>query len=193
MQKIIRLAEAISDDLYQAVLYQEIFAPSGLDTEFINRVNSRQIHEGFNVVSEALELGVITILCRIWDKTRGTARIAEVAKRLHKNPGLVSDQALCAEWQANVEKIEKSEELKVLRGFRNVGLAHKCDPNAPDPRSKSNTRRMQYGDARRVLDATLPIVNELNDLIGSNYPINFDRERHDWRRHASKFWGVLSS
>src|ERR1700745_4120313 len=135
---ITRLAQAISDDLCQVIIYYKVFAPSGLDASLIDRVNQNKIHEGFNVVSEALELGVITILCRIWDKRRGTARITEVVSRLRKNPSVVSDQTAFAQWQADVEKFEKSEPLRVLRGFRNVGLAHRNDPNLPDPRSKSN-------------------------------------------------------
>jgi hypothetical protein len=87
-----RLALAINHDLDQAVAYYEVYAPSGVCAPLIERVNQNQIHEGFNVVSEALELGVITTLCRIWDKTRGTARITEVMSRLLKNPSFVSDQ-----------------------------------------------------------------------------------------------------
>jgi hypothetical protein len=51
---IIRLAETINDDLYEAVIYYEVFAPSGLHAPLLDRVNHHQIHEGFNVVSEAL-------------------------------------------------------------------------------------------------------------------------------------------
>ena len=98
--------------------------PSGLSEPLIERVNQHLIHEGFNVVSEALELGVITTLCRIWDKTRGTASVTDVMSRLRRNPGVVSDQTAFAQWQADVESVEKSEHLAVLRGFRNTGLAH---------------------------------------------------------------------
>ena len=91
------MAQTMNDDLCQAVIYYEVFAPSGLHAPLLDRVNHHQIHEGFNVVSEALELGVITTLCQIWDKTRGTARITEVVSRLQKNRGLVSDRAQFAQ------------------------------------------------------------------------------------------------
>src|ERR1700745_3635436 len=100
---ITRLAQAISDDLCQVIIYYKVFAPSGLDASLIDRVNQNKIHEGFNVVSEALELGVLTILCRIWDKTRGTARMTEVASRLQKNPSLASDQSQLAQWEGDVD------------------------------------------------------------------------------------------
>src|SRR5260370_28358394 len=165
--EIVRLAITINDDLCQAIAYYEVFAPSGLDASLINRVNDHEIHVGFNVVSEALdlELGVITTLCRIWDKTQGTARITEVVKRLLKNRDLVSDQTAFAQWQADVETFEKSDHLTALRAFRNVGLAHRNDPNVPDPRSKSNTRLVLCGDARIGLQGTIPIVHRLNSLI----------------------------
>jgi hypothetical protein len=191
--EIVRLAVAINDDLCQAIAYYELSAPSGLSVPLIERVNRHLIHEGFNVVSEALELGVITILCRIWDKTRGTARITAVMSRLRKNRSVVSDQTAFDQWQADVEKFEKSEHLKALRAFRNVGLAHRNDPNLPDPRSKSNTRRVLYGDARIVLEGTIPIVHRLNSLIvGVTQSTDFPRKRHDWEQRAAKFWDALA-
>ena len=116
--EIVRLVIAINDDLCQAIAYYELFEPSGLSEPLIERVNQHLIHEGFNIVSEALELGVITSLCRIWDKTRGTASVTDVMGRLRRNPGVVSDQTAFAQWQADVESFEKSEHLTVLRGFR---------------------------------------------------------------------------
>jgi AbiU2 len=190
---IMRLAQAISEDLYQAVAYYEVFVPSARDPALIDCVNSHQIHEGFNVISEALQLGVITTLCRIWDKRRGTARIAEIARRLRENSHLVSDQAELTQWLADVEKTEQSHELAALRGFRNVGLAHRSDPNLPDPRTKSNTRRVLHGDERCVLERTVSLVEKLDGLIGSSHRINFGQERQNWQRRASKFWGATPS
>jgi hypothetical protein len=189
--EIMRLARAISEDLCQAVIYYDVFAPSGLHTALILPVNVLEIHEGFNVISEALELGVITILCRIWDKSRGTARITEVARRLQKNPSLVVDQGQLALWQADVDKIQASEELKALRGYRNVGLAHKQDPNLPDPRAKSGARRVLEGDCRIVLEGTIPIVERLDSLVDVTYT-DFNWQRQHWQESARKFWDVLA-
>jgi hypothetical protein len=191
--EIVRLVIAINDDLCQAIAYYELFQPSGLSEPLIERVNQHLIHEGFNVVSEALELGVITTLCRIWDKTRGTASVTEVVSRLRRNPGVVSDQTAFAQWQADVESFEKSEHLTVLRGFRNVGLAHKNNPNIPDPRSKSNTRRVLCGDACIVLEGTIPIVHRLNSLIvGVTKSTDFGRKQREWEQRAAKFWNALA-
>jgi hypothetical protein len=190
--EIMRLAQTMNNDLCQAVIYYEVFAPSGLHAPLLDRVNNHQIHEGFNVVSEALELGVITTLCRIWDKTRGTARITEVASRLQKNYGLVSDQAQLAQWQADVDNIQKSDALRALRAFRNVALAHSNDPNVPDPRNKSDTRRVLCGDACSVLESTIPIMERLNSLIGLRYRSDFNQIRHRWEQRAGKFWDAVA-
>src|SRR5208283_5142541 len=121
-------------------------------------------------------------------KTRSTARITEVASRLQKNPGLVSDQAQLALWQADVDNIQKSDALAALRGFRNVRLAHSNDPNVPDPRSKNNTRRVLCGDECIVLEGTIPIMERLNSLIGLRYRSDFNQIRHRWEQRADKFW-----
>jgi hypothetical protein len=189
---IIRLAQTMNDDLCQAVIYYEVFAPSGLHAPLLDRVNHHQIHGGFNVVSEALELGVITVLCRIWDKTHGTARITEVVSRLQKNPGLVSDPAHFAQWQGDVDNFQKSDPLAALRAFRNVRLAHSNDPNVPDPRTLSNTRRVLCGDACTVLEGTIPIMERLNSLIGLRYKSDFNAIRHRWEQNAVRFWDFVA-
>ena len=135
---------------------------------------------------------MITTLCRIWHKTRGTASVTDIMSRLRRNPGVVSDQTAFAQWQADVESFEKSEHLTVLRGLRNVGLAHRNNPNVPDPRSKSNTRRVLCGDACIVLEGTIPIVHRLNSLIvGVTKSTDFQRKQREWEQRAAKFWNAL--
>lgn len=90
--------------------------------------------------SGARRLGVSKRGQMVWDKTRGPARITEVASRLQKNSGLVSDQAQFAQWQADVDILQKSDALAALRAFRMCGLAQSNDPNVPDPRILNNTR-----------------------------------------------------
>jgi hypothetical protein len=119
-----------------------------------------------------------------------TDRGPEVVSSLRKNPGLVSDQTTFAQWQADVEKFEKSDHLTALRGFRNVGLAHRNDPNVPDRRVKSNTCRVLCGDVRIVLEGTMSIVERLNSIIGLTYGTDLNGERHRWGQRAGKF-GML--
>jgi hypothetical protein len=183
------LAKVIGEELDVAVANYEVFAPSGRDTSLIERVNAGGIHEGFNVVSEALQLTVISTLCRIWDKRSSTARLAEIAKRLRKHPELASDRNELEQWLGDVERVEDhSEELRALRGFRNVGLAHRHDPNRPDPRILSGTRRVAPDDEGRLLDVTMLIVERLNALVGVKDPIDFFGQSEAWRRRADMFW-----
>src|SRR5712692_10331530 len=65
---IVRVAAAISEDLYQAIAYYEVFVPSGSDANLIRRVTEFEVHPGFNVISESLQLGAVLALCRLWDK-----------------------------------------------------------------------------------------------------------------------------
>jgi hypothetical protein len=139
-----RLAKAIGEDLYFAIANYEVFAPSAKDTTLIERVNENGNHAGCNVVSEALQLCVISALCRIWGKTSDAARMAEMAKRLRKRPELANDPKELERWLIDVERAEGSEELRALRGFRNVGLSRRHDPNQRDPRILSGTRRVVH-------------------------------------------------
>jgi len=186
---VVRLAAAINSDLYQALAYYEVFAPSGSDAKLIHRVTSAEIHYGFNVISESLQLGCILALCRLWDKPKGSAHIPAMARELQREQDIPCDQdLLCGPtalqaWLRDVKTVEQSEELKALRGFRHVGLAHRADPNRPDPRSEQDTRRVVHGDERAVLDRTIDLVDRLNALVG--YPHESFRDL----RIASQKWG----
>jgi len=90
-------------------------------------------------------------------------------------------------WLADVDGFEKSVELKALREFRNVRLAHRADPNRPDPRIKRQARRIVHGDERKVLDATVGLVERLNVLV--DYPhAALDDLRKEWVGHGTAFW-----
>jgi AbiU2 len=190
-EAILRLAKVIGEELDVAIANYEVFAPSGRDTALIERVNAGGIHEGFNVVSEALQLAVISTLCRIWDKRSSTARLAEITTRLRKHPELASGRKELEQWLSDVERVENSEVLHALRGFRNVGLAHRHDPNQPDPRILSGARRVAQGDEGCLLDVTMLIVQRLNALVGVKDPIDFFGQSEAWRRRAEMFWWCI--
>jgi AbiU2 len=164
-EAIVRVAKVIGEEVDVAIAYYEIFAPTGRDEALLDRVNAGEIHAGFNVVSETLELATISALCRIWDKNSDAARLAEITKSLRKHPELASDLKELEQWLSDVERVEKSEVLHALREFRNVRLAHRYDPNRPDPRSLRGARRVQHGDAGHLLDDTELIVGRLNALV----------------------------
>jgi hypothetical protein len=193
-EQIRELAVAISDDLYDAVVFYQVFHPSGSDADLIRRVSERRVHPSFNAISVSLQLSVIAALCRNWDKTSGTARIPDVAGRLRRDPTLVTDQPRLVKWLADVQTVETSEDLKVLRAFRNVGLSHRENPHGPNSRVLSSTRRVREGDERRLLLTTIPIVDELNDLLG-HLPngMAFRDLGPFWRKHSLEFWRTVAS
>lgn len=106
---------------------------------------------------------------------------------LKRKRGAVSDQGALLAWLTDVEAFEKSEELKALREFRNVSLAHRADPNRPDARIKRQARHVVHGDERKVLDATVGLVDRLNVLV--DYPhAPLSDLRKEWVRHGAAFW-----
>jgi hypothetical protein len=118
--------------------------------------------------------------------------LAEITKRLRKHPELASDRTDLDQWLSDVELVENcSEELHALRGFRNVGLAHRHDPNQRDPRVLSGARRVVQGDEGRLLDVTMLIVQRLNALVGVKDPIDFFGQSEAWRQRAKTFWRSL--
>jgi len=195
---VLKLVEAVRRDLQLAVANYEVFALAAGDRALIDRVNRIPEPGGghaFNVISDALQLAVIGTLCRLWDKRRDAAHIPNIAKKLERNPTLVSDQVALTQWLEKVETMQQWEPLVTLRGYRNVGLSHTSDPNLPDPRSlqRPRGRRVVHGDERKVLEATVAIVRELDRLLGVALDAAEAKElsRAEWKRRARGFWGAV--
>ena len=138
-----------------------------------------------------MQLNVISALCRIWDATKGAASISEAAKRLPKLRGLAVNRDELDEWLKNVEAVERSEVFRAIHGYRNVGLAHRHDPNKLDPRAMSGARRVKHHDERKLLEATIVIVEGLYDLLTLNGRQDFAKRREEWRDRSGKFWSSI--
>jgi hypothetical protein len=187
---IARLAVAISDDLEQALAYHEMFTLTAYDTKLVDRIKEiPPINPGFNAISECLHLGCILALCRLWDKPRDSAHIPAVATELRRqlargfsgDSDLMVDREPIQKWLDDAEVVEKSNQLRALIEFRHVGLAHRADPNRPDPRARRNVRRVVYGDEG------FDLVDRLNRLIG--YPRSSMGDlRSIWQEWAAMFW-----
>jgi AbiU2 len=190
-EAIVALVKTIANDLSVAVANYEMFAPSANDQSLFDRVNEGSIGWGFNVVSEALQLNVLSALCRIWDDTKGAAGIPLLRKRLPKLRGLAIDPNLHRVWLKYVETVEGWEVFRAIRGFRHVGLAHRHDPGKLDPRALSGERRVQHGDEREFLEATIGAVEVLYDLLDLKDRQDLMKRREEWRGHSERFWNAI--
>src|SRR5262249_10556007 len=94
-------------------------------------------------------------------------------------------------WQAEVAKVKDSDELQALMTARHRALAHTANPNKG---YKGKARVAVYGDERKAIEWTIPIVESANTFIGYTYVRPFDEQRKIRREHAAKFWdGVVSA
>jgi len=180
------LVRTIAEDLSVAVANYEMFAPSANDQSLADRVNEAGIGWGFNVVSEALQLNVLSALCRVWNGTKG-AGIPLVKTRLPKLRWLAADPNLQSDWLKYVETVERWEVFRAIRGFRHVGLAHRHDPGKLDPRALGGERRVKHGDEREFLEATIGAVEVLYDLLDLNDHQDLMKGREEWRGHSERF------
>lgn len=185
---VLALLAAINGDLSVAIENYEMLAPAGGGWTLVERVNEQRIGWGFNTISDALQLTVISALARIWDTTKGAASVWELKKRLRKNPKLAADPALLSIWLEAVDAVQASEPYRAIQGYRNVGLAHRHDPNRPDPRAMSGARRVVHHDERKLLDATVQIVELLDDVLALNKPRDYAKFRGNWQERAESFW-----
>lgn len=162
----------------------------------IDRVNAVEVNPGHNVVSDALHRETVGALCRVWDSTRGTASIPQLAKRLRKPAGISEvektygpiDRQELAKWLDDVKEVEDSEELEALETVRHMYLAHDADKNHP---YKGNARVAVYGDERKILDASIPIAEFANRMMGQR-DYTFGDQRKAWIEESEKFWDSVA-
>jgi hypothetical protein len=193
-----RAARVISIDLDLAIAFYETFVPSGQDANLIARVNNSDFYPAFNIISDSLHRNAIMALCRIWDTQSDSANLHSLAK-MFSNSQVLADLARAGHpvdskqietWQAEVAKVKDSDELQALMTARHRALAHTANPNKG---YKGKARVAVYGDERKAIEWTIPIVESANTFIGYTYVRPFDEQRKIRREHAAKFWDKVVS
>lgn len=187
------MINAISIDLDLALAFYETYLPSGQDQALIDRVNKTDFYPAFNVISDALHREVIMALCRIWDTRTDTADINRSAEAF-RDPAVIVDlraaghvimSAKLTKWLSEIDAVNKSEELKALKRARHRAIAHTATPVEP---YKGKARIAQYGDERKLLERTIPLVEQAGAFVGYSYATPYDAQRRLRREHAAKFW-----
>jgi hypothetical protein len=194
--EIHRTVRAISRDLDSAIAYYETFVPTGQDETLIDRINNVDFYPAFNIISESLHASVIATLCRIWDTRADTADLNSLAVEFLDAKiiadlaaaGHVVDPGHLNEWLAEIDAVNKSDELLALKRARHRSIAHTATPNEP---YRGKARIAQYGDERKIVERTIPLVEQAGEFIGySNLPYA-DQQRMR-REHATKFWANVA-
>jgi hypothetical protein len=184
-------------DLDLAVAFYETYVPTGQDAGLIARMNKTDFYPAFNVISDALHRNIIMTLCRIWDARTDTADLNRLAEYFRdpaviadlKSAGRTIDPAELGKWLAEVDAVNKSTELLALKLARNKALAHTATPNKP---YTGPARVARYGDERKVLEKTIPLVEQAGAFVGYSYRTPFDGQRRTRREHSTKFWKNLA-
>jgi hypothetical protein len=185
---------AISIDLDLAVAFYETYVPSGQDEDLINRMNNTDFYPAFNVISDSLHRNIIITLCRIWDTRTDTADLNSLADEFRdpqviadlKAIGHTVDPGQLSKWHAEIDAVNKSDELLALKRARHRAIAHTASPNEP---YRGKARVARYGDERKIIEETIPLVEQAGAFIGYSYVSPFAEQRQIRREHATKFWG----
>ncbi len=195
--EIRRILMAINGDLDRAIAFYETYVPSGQDASLIDRINAVDFYPAFNIISEALHVNAILALCRIWDKRRGTANLGILAKKL-RDVTLIDDLILAGhkidqqalhKWLSDVDAGDRSGELLALRRVRHRALAHRADPSEA---YKGKARVAVFGDERKVLEATIPLVTQACSFLSIPIGMPLSDQRMLRQGHSKKFWDQIA-
>lgn len=188
-----RAAREISRNLTEAIACYAVFLPTARDTELIARVNAGAVNLGFNVISESLHKAVIMALCRLWDRRADTASLPWLDREMRKSATLRAldddvgeiDREELRRWHTEVQNTLRMEELKALQGARGRAIAHTANPSRL---YQGRSRRAVYGDERRVLEATVPVVDMLNSFVAYAPQPPYLELRRRWSDASGLFW-----
>jgi len=195
--EIHRTVRAISINLDEAIAFYETFVPTGQDATLIDRMNGLDFYPAFNIISNSLHQSVIATLCRIWDTRRDTADLNGVADDLQDTQviadlaaaGPAVDPKQLTKWLSEIDAVNKSDELLALKRARHRAIAHTATPNTP---YQGPARVAQYGDERKIIERTIPLVEQAGAFIGYSYVSPYADQRRVRREHATKFWAHVA-
>jgi AbiU2 len=186
---LVRTVRIVSIDLDLALAAYETYLPSGQDANLIKRVNKHDFYPAFNAISDALHRNAIIALCRVWDKDRETASLNTLARLFRKPAVLVAEghkinHKQLSDWLAEVERVQSADEFDALMTARHRALAHSARPDVP---YKGKARAVVYGDERKVLEWTIPIVEQAGKFVGYTY-MPFADQRRLRQENSREFW-----
>jgi hypothetical protein len=179
-----RSADAINRDLAEAIACYCVFLPTGRDRDLIGRINAGGINPGYNVISESLHRSVILALCRIWDKSGDSVHIPSFVRALSKSSISAAAKGEIAKLKPAIDGVVDSDELEALKRLRHLYLAHTADPNKA---YRGKARTAVYGDERKVIESSIPIVESINEATGYR-PIDYAGLRRLWDEQSKNFW-----
>lgn len=199
------MARSVSRNLEEAIANYELFAPTGANLALIERINARKLNPGFNVISASLHHVVVITLCRIWDKRSDVASLHTIKTLLRKN-GYQKERAQVVKslgceaqfsfdnkrfeaWAAKIDCGSHAESLTAIKATRDNWLAHST---SPDKEYRGTARAEVYGDERNVIELTIPLVEEANELIGHKF-LDFNILRKKWADEASIYWSAIGT
>jgi len=191
--EIHRTIRAISTDLDETIAFYETYVPSGQDPALIERLNKTDYYPAANAISDALHREVIIGLCRIWDTRSDTANLSQLAVQFRDSQvlsdlrgiGHAIDPSALTSWLSEFDDGSRSDELLALKRARHRALAHTATPNVL---YKGPARVANYGDERKIIERTIPLVEEAGRFLGYSYASPFEDQRRMRKEFAQRFW-----
>jgi len=183
-------------DLDSAIAFYETFVPSAKDVRLIGRINKVSFYPAFNIISDSLHQSAILSLCRIWDKPADTANLNGLARKFRDTKviadlaavGHVIERRQLRKWLSEINAVNDSAELSALRRARHRALAHTPTPNKP---YQGKAPVLRYGDERKIMERTMPLVEQAGAFIGYSYGTPHVDQRRIRCEHRKSFGRTL--
>lgn len=201
--------KAAQDEFDLAVVFHEVWKPAAYDKDLHKRMGVSYATNAFRVIVTALRREMLLALMRLWDKTRGTVKMDEIADTLsdrHLIDALAADRAakygarhieaaMQNDFRRNAKEIvdlikqyskggRREAVIERLRTVRHQRLAHRQIEPAAAVQASPTDKEIEgfYQDNSKLIRLLLSLVSG----------VGYDPEEHAkvFRHHASFFWAA---
>ncbi len=138
-------AKAAQMKFDMAVTFHETWKPAAYDEDLHARMGTSYATQTFRVIRTALRREMVLALMRIWDRSKGTLRMEEMARAIRTDEvmkALVSERAKNMGWPSAEPDIRKTLNRQALQV---TGTIAKYAPGTPGHPFLEDLRSLRHG------------------------------------------------
>jgi hypothetical protein len=191
LQKVEQGLAWLDANARHAIECQETFAFPAYNSSIRELIKDTNKVRCYKICLEAIYFDLIMLLMRMYDSyERDTVCFKNLFAYL--NGGFIHDFEIKTQRPISDTIHSARTEFQNLKGSHLIGRLKTVRHNML-AHTSINFKRNQvarYGDAEKLLEKTLPMINDLNSaILGKVHP--YDKIRKYWKGYAVEFWQII--
>ncbi len=137
---------------------------------------------------------ILLSICRMWDESKDAQSIPNVMESIKESIKATGHSNKASRQRIKqvaykVDKMKKSNQLAILRTWRNKNLAHALEKTRKEKKNGVSSPNLQWGYIFDLESRTCVIVKHLAVAAAAYIAIDPAEQRRVFSRDAQAFWG----